>query len=330
MEVREIDRRDEALVRRHWEIGRDAEAERPYAFYVPWPVALRIATEGREDRDYRFLGAFEDGVMWGACIVDLARLDNVHLAVGTYHVHPERRRRGLGRALAETSFDLARREGRRVMTTEAYAPVQAPSVGVLFAEAMGFTEALVDDMKVVDLHETQPRWDELEAGSAPRRGGYRVVTWRDHVPEEYLDGYCALNEMFVSEAPMGDLDVETERWDADRVRRREAGNRARGRREFSAGAVAADGTLVACTEIAVNEAAPGRGVQSGTIVAPEHRGHALGVGIKVANHRQLLEHLPECRLLLTGNADVNEPMNAVNEALGYRDVERCIEMQREL
>jgi hypothetical protein len=30
------------------------------------------------------------------------------------------------------------------------------------------------------------------------------------------------------------------------------------------------------------------------------------------------------------NADVNAPMNAVNVALGYREVERCIEMQREI
>jgi hypothetical protein len=35
-------------------------------------------------------------------------------------------------------------------------------------------------------------------------------------------------------------------------------------------------------------------------------------------------------VLLTGNADVNAPMNAVNEALGYREVERCVELQRDL
>jgi hypothetical protein len=36
------------------------------------------------------------------------------------------------------------------------------------------------------------------------------------------------------------------------------------------------------------------------------------------------------RMLVTGNADVNGPMNAVNEALGCREVERCLEMQRVL
>ena len=63
---------------------------------------------------------------------------------------------------------------------------------------------------------------------------------------------------------------------------------------------------------------------------PDHRGHALGVAIKVANHQQLREHFPRCRRLITGNADVNVAMNAVNDALGYEEVERCLEMQREL
>jgi hypothetical protein len=39
---------------------------------------------------------------------------------------------------------------------------------------------------------------------------------------------------------------------------------------------------------------------------------------------------PDCRLLLTGNAGVNVAMNAVNDRLGYREVERCVEVQKEL
>jgi hypothetical protein len=50
--------------------------------------------------------------------------------------------------------------------------------------------------------------------------------------------------------------------------------------------------------------------------------------MKVANHRRLRARFPRCLILMTGNADVNAAMNAVNEALGYREVERCIEMQR--
>jgi hypothetical protein len=35
-------------------------------------------------------------------------------------------------------------------------------------------------------------------------------------------------------------------------------------------------------------------------------------------------------VLITGNAGVNVAMNAVNERLGYRETERCVEVQKEL
>ena len=73
-----------------------------------------------------------------------------------------------------------------------------------------------------------------------------------------------------------------------------------------------------------------RGFQSGTLVDPAHRGHRLGLAIKLANHRRVRARTPTCRLLLTGNAGVNAPMNAVNDALGYREIERCVEMQKDV
>ncbi len=51
---------------------------------------------------------------------------------------------------------------------------------------------------------------------------------------------------------------------------------------------------------------------------------------QLANHRQIRAAYPELRLLLTGNAGVNAPMNAVNDALGYREIERCVEMQKDV
>jgi GNAT superfamily N-acetyltransferase len=268
--------------------------------------------------------------MWGAARVELALLDNLHAAVGDYHVHPDRQREGIGRALAEASYDVAVGRGRRLMVTETYAPVVGTSPGLLFAEAMGFETALVDGMKLVDLPATEHLWDALAEKAAPSHIGYDVRTWVDVVPDELVAGYCRLNEMFFEQAPMGELELQAEAWDADRVRERERHNASIGRHDAYAGAVAADGALVGATNVAVSEHSPHRGFQSGTLVAPEHRGHRLGLAIKVVNHRQVRRMFPDCQVLLTGNADVNAPMNAVNDALGYREVERCIEMQRPL
>jgi GNAT superfamily N-acetyltransferase len=330
VDIREIDPHDETLVRRHWEIGREAEAERPYDFYVPWELARRTYAEGRDDIEMVLLGAFDAGEMWGAARVDVNRYDNLDLGSATYYTHPDRRRRGIGRALAAASYDVARARGCTQLVTEAYAPLDAPSAGLLFGEAMGFTPAIFDGMKVVDLVETEPSWAALEEAVAPRHAGYHLVAWRDGVPDELVEGYCRLNEMFFEQAPMGELDMEPEKWDEARVRKREAHNARLGRHDAAAGAIAPDGALVGFTEVFTSDHAPWRGIQSGTLVDPDHRGHALGLAIKLLNHRQLRDHFPQCRVLLTGNADVNAAMNSVNDALGYREVERCVEMQRPL
>jgi GNAT superfamily N-acetyltransferase len=331
VDIREVDPHDESLLRAYWEVGRAADNQsRPYDFYTTWAAASRTLTQQRDDLDTVLLGAFVDGALRGSAQVEHSLHDNLHSAHVGYSVHPDWQRQGLGRGLAEASYDVARARGRRTLVTEVYAPLEEKSAGVLFAEAMGFTEALADGMKVVDLPGTEHLWAALEAASERRRAGYRIITWRDHVPQEHIAGYCRLNELFFDEAPMGELEVEPERWDAERVKRREQRNEQAGRHDLSAGAVAPDGTLAGVTEVGISRHAPERGFQSGTLVAPEHRGHGLGLAIKLANHRQIREQFPQCRLLMTGNADVNAPMNKVNDALGYREVERCLEMQRPL
>ena len=331
MEIRELDPHDEVTSRRHWEIGwAAAKASRPHDFYVPWPTAWSMYAEGRDDADIVLLGAFDGDVMWGAARVDLTTYDNLHSATVSVATHPARQREGIGRSLAGASSDVVRRQGRRVLHTEAYAPLDGPSAGVEFAEAMGYTRAIEEGMKVVDLAATEAGWDALAAEVARSHEGYPIVTWVDRVPDAYLDDYCRLNELFFDEAPMGELEVQAERWDEERARNAERRYLRAGRRTVSAGALAPDGTLVALTELIVNEHARTWGFQSGTLVSPEHRGHRLGIAVKVANHRQVRAHFPECTILVTGNADVNAPMSAVNEALGYREVERCIELQRTL
>jgi GNAT superfamily N-acetyltransferase len=329
VEIREIDQGDESLVHRHWEIGRDAEAAyRPYDFYVQWETAWTSYQVGREDLRFVLLGAFDGDTMVGAGRTDVNLLDNLHSASSLIFVDPARQRQGIGRALDAACVEVARAEGRRVLMTEAFAPPGGDSAGVLFARSMGYAAGIEDGMKVVDLIETEPTWAALEAKAEAARGDYRVITWRDHVPEEYVEDYCALGEAFFDEAPIGEMEIEPERWDRKRVEEREARNLRTGRRELSAGAISPDGRMIALTELMVNERITTRGFQSGTLVSREHRGHQLGLAIKLANHRQAREAFPDLRILLTGNADVNAPMNAVNDALGYREVERCVEMQK--
>jgi GNAT superfamily N-acetyltransferase len=331
VEIRELDPTDEALVHRHWEIGRDAEAaSRPYDFYPPWETVRLTVQEGRDDVRFVLLGAFDGDTMVGAARTDVSLLDNLHSAYSSIHVDPAHQRRGFGRALDGACVAAARANGRRLLMTEAFAPPGADSAGLLFAQAMGYVAGIEDGMKVVDMMETEPTWDALEERAASRQGDYRIVTWVDHVPDELVDDYCVLNEAFFAEAPIGEMEIEAEKWDRKRVDEREARNTRTGRHELAAAALSPDGRMVALTEVMVNERVTVRGFQSGTLVDRNHRGHHLGLAIKLANHRQVRATYPDLRILLTGNAGVNAPMNAVNDALGYREIERCVEMQKDV
>jgi hypothetical protein len=173
---------------------------------------------------------------------------------------------------------------------------------------------------LVDLFATERTWVALAEEVAPHQAGYRFVSWTNVLPDELMDGYCALSESFSEEASIGDLALEREVWDASRVRDREALARKTGRNTVGTAAFAPDGSSVGFTEIVIRDASPQRGIQSGTLVPRPHRGH-LGLAMKLVNHARAREQFPLCQRLITGNAGVNLHMNAVNDRLGYQVIE---------
>jgi GNAT superfamily N-acetyltransferase len=331
VEIRVVDRSDESALHRFWEIGKLADAAtRPYDFHVPWESAHAAYTEGRAGVRTELLAVHDGATMVGRAFLGYNDLDNTHMASGDIAVDPAYWRRGLGSAVLTAAEDHARSEGRRTLVLEAFAPLGADGPGLAFARAHGYAPAIEDRIKVVDLVATEPSWDALEEETRRRAAGYTLVEWADRVPDEHITGYCHVNEAFLEQMPLGELDLEPEVWTEERVRTRNEESRRGGRRELAVAALAPDGTMVGLTEVVLNDHAPHRGFQSGTLVMPEHRGHALGLLMKLRNHRRLRADHPECAVLMTGNAGVNVAMNAVNERLGYRDVERCVELQKDL
>ena len=207
-------------------------------------------------------------------------------------------------------------------------PVDRAGAGESFLAARGFALGIAEVQQVCDLDATAASWP------APPETGYRLEVWRDRVPDALVAGYCAMGEAFVTEAPTGDLDLEDEVWTPERVAERDDRFLATGRHQHGVLAYAVggpdDGRCVGTTELFVNEAAPWRALQGGTLVLPGHRGHRLGLALKLANLRAVRARVPECRYVFTAVAGVNAPMNAVNDLLGFRPVERLLEMQRRL
>lgn len=103
-----------------------------------------------------------------------------------------------------------------------------------------------------------------------------------------------------------------------------------GRTSYHAVALDSAGGAVAYSTMMVSRHAPGQCFQWGTLVRRDHRGHRLGMAVKLANLRQLAAADASVHSLVTYNAEVNTHMLAINEALGFRPVERLGEFQKRL
>lgn len=130
-----------------------------------------------------------------------------------------------------------------------------------------------------------------------------------------------------TDTPSGDLSWQPEVWDAARWREKENDARLSGRRRVAAGAVDRNGHLVAFTDIGVWPQVPIVAKQWNTIVDPVHRGHRLGLAVKIANLRNLRRDVPGALRLETWNAIENSRMIEINELLGFQVVERVDEYE---
>jgi len=69
--------------------------------------------------------------------------------------------------------------------------------------------------------------------------------------------------------------------------------------------------------VSVDPDDPGWGFQVFTVVRREHRGHRLGLLLKIAMMELLATTEPQLERIVTWNGQGNEHMIAVNEAMGY-------------
>ena len=328
-DIREVDPGDEAALHAWWRASHAAHTERAIDSYPPWEQSREDLSLAAPDRQRILLAAHGPGEVVGSAKMTMPLLDNTGSARIEITVPPQERRRGVGAALLGRIEEIARERARRVLMAEAVTPPGDTSPGAEFARACGFDVVNRDGLKALDLDE-HPDWAPLDQWVAERIGDYALVEWLNHTPDEYVDGLCAALRSLLSMIPIGDLALEEKDWTPERLRAEEARSVQLGRRVFATAAIAPDGTLAAYTDATVEAARPTQASIDLTYALPEHRGHSLGLAVKLAHHRSLRAAVPECRYVLTDNADSNVHMNAVNQAMGYRLVEDLHEVQKEL
>jgi GNAT superfamily N-acetyltransferase len=280
----------------------------------------------------------------------LARVDGRIVGRGTYEfapeprdpvgwltveVLPEFRRRGIGNALFQAMEVVARRDGRRVYQTgffsranlpgprlkspTGFGSVPAKDDGVRFALSHGFSLEQVErasrlalpvDPAVLDKHRAQ-----AEAAAGP---DYRVVRWEGRTPVGRRADLAMLRRRMLTDAPYGALDIREEEWTAERVRDQDD-IEAQSPRILLTSTIEyiPTGHLVAFNELSVPPDLSRPIAQRDTLVLSEHRGHRLGMLLKIDNIQALTQTHPGHPAITTGNAEENRYMLDVNEAVGF-------------
>jgi GNAT superfamily N-acetyltransferase len=249
-------------------------------------------------------------------------------------VLPGHRRRGIGTALLERIEGIARSEGRThaivyIVSPEGPGPRLEPPTGsgslpadnpeVGFLRARGYRlEQVVRGSRLplpVDDGELEGRLADARARSGE---GYRVRTWAGTTPEPFRGDMAELLTRMSTDAPQAGLGEPEDVWTPERVAEHEDRTSADGTVLLTAAAESlADGRLAGFTQLSVPPTASAPVEQHDTLVLREHRGHALGMLLKLENLAQLARTHPGHPSITTWNADENRHMLAVNEALGF-------------
>jgi GNAT superfamily N-acetyltransferase len=293
--------------------------------HTPEVFAARLTTPPAAHTAEYFL-ARVDGEPAGYLELLYSQADNLGNSYIDLMVTPSARRRGVGRALYAKAVERTRAHGRIRMIVQS---TQSPS-SVGFGAAVGAKAALEELRSRLDLRETdQERYAEMLAAAWAKADGYRLIQWSGVPPDEIIDDVAELDSSFLQEAPTGELDWEPEVVDADRIRATEHSRVARGRVTFHTGAMLGD-RLVAWTTVNCQADGGRHAWQNVTLVAPAHRGHRLGMLIKLANLGQVRALRPDVEVIDTYNGSSNEHMLRINREMGFRAAETVIHWQCDL
>lgn len=303
---------------------------------TPWTAEELAVLVGASDgmRSDHFQLGLLDGEPVAAGRLALRLLDNLDGAEVDVQVRPDHRRQGYGGRLLDRLEQAAAAAGRSRFDARAQWPYDGPAdgagiPGMAFARARGYRFGIGEVQRELDLPVAEQRLAELAAAAAPHHASYRIEAWHGPVPDELVESWLAVWSTLPTEAPAGDSEREEDSADVAAFRAMEATQARQGRSSWHAVALDAGGDVVAYTEIVVPTLDPGVAFQGGTLVARGHRGHRLGVALKVAN-LQALQRDPDLagRRVVTWNAEVNGPMIDINEEIGFVPRARSAELQR--
>jgi GNAT superfamily N-acetyltransferase len=321
MEIRDVDVHDVALVTAWYDAQQAAISyDRPHAVNRTFDALVTQVTVPSDYREFVLLAAFEADEILGVGELGYSLQDNLHLADLEVTVRPEHRRRGIGRALYAAATARRRSAGRtsacgEICVVDDHGPLA-------FARAMGARSVHQEDHLMLELPLADDHLRELTAMAA---SDYEVVTWQGRCPDDLIDAYAEMRTRMNQDVPTGELDHEAVVMTPERIRAGEE----RLLRSYDivvAAARRADGLLCGYSLVFLPRGSD-QVLQDDTLVMPAHRGHHLGLALKLATYAVVAAEHPDRATLHTWTDPENHAMCATNHAFGYRPVERLHEVQ---
>lgn len=273
----------------------------------------------------------------GYATISMALKEDLEQAYISVLVHPDHRGQGIGRGLWDAARPALAEHGRTQWLTSTFhtgpeftgegaitaesgsGSVDGTLPGVRFALSEGFSLEQCERASTLEISdEVLARAAELQAEASGKATGYEAVSWQGRTPDHLVDGVAAVIGRMSTDAPSAGVTFDEQVWDAERLRAAEERSVTAGYEWVATAALhAATGDVVAYTELDWQTGHPAGALQDDTIVRADHRGHRLGLLIKAANLRRLAEANPRARRVHTWNANENDYMLAINQALGF-------------
>ena len=331
MEIRPLELDDDAEMRTAYDVIRRAELigreDAPHWSFENFLGALRSPDSG-ERQEVR--GGFVDGELVAFGVLYLFLLDNTDKGWAEVRVDPDHRRNGYGRVMLEHLAAICREDGRTELLAEAKVPIAEVKTHPysLFLTSQGFIHSNVELVRYQKL----PVDDGVILGwvdqAAERHDGYRIETFEDDIPAEFVPGLCELFGQLAVDAPTGEVDFEEEVMTPERFAERQVQVKAMGRTILETVAIAPDGTVAAQSTLSVPLDDSTDVWQWGTFVHREHRGRRLGLAVKAANLRALQTRHPGMQRVVTQNGETNDFMVSINVLMGFELEEASAEFVR--
>lgn len=326
MDIERVDPVDTATVAQIVELGEAiVKVDSPWAHPFTVRSLSTMLTHGWDGEAPEQYVARIGGQVIASGRVWTSEWDNLDLAWLDVGVHPDHRRVGHGTALLQHLTDRSTGLGRTSLGISGWESAAARG----YAEGAGFRFGQLEVNRRLDVEDVPDGFAaSVEAARQEHAGDYEFLVLEGPLPEELRESASVMWSA-INDAPWDDIEMDPEVFPIERILGYERAQLAGGKRLHRVIARhRRSGALAGHTVVAVEEERPHLADQHDTSVLVAHRGHRLGLVLKGL----LLEHLrqaePQVRAYDTWNAESNDHMIGVNEAMGFRIVGRAMAFQK--